>query len=374
MAGSGAGSEPDAAAVDVDRLVDAVVARLTAAGVGAEAAAPVVKEEEPEVVEDAPTSPSRAQRQLWLAELRRQLGVPAATFGTREQEEVRGLLIIGEGGGPPPDHSHWFWGRVRLFLIVAHEGWGAAVRDARSSDMERLDSPALPTAGESTSAALLECGAAATDGAAGGGSCGVDLGLLPPSSPLLLVPPLPPPSPPLLPPPSLPPPPPPPPPLPAPVVAVNACRTAPEGSAGRLLSLLDQLRLPDAGALPDWGLHPDCPDLTAGSLEPLTRYPGLWVLTLSGGVPDAVSLEPLTRLVKSCRKLWSLFLHCTDNTTWAVLTALKEADLGRNWDGLPRIIWLRVPGRRVSALSTVELYCQLKSQEGDGVWVLEWED
>ncbi|KAF0306551.1 hypothetical protein FJT64_021959 [Amphibalanus amphitrite] len=40
------------------------------------------------------------------------------------------------------------------------------------------------------------------------------------------------------------------------VVAVNACRTAPEGSAGRLLSLLDQLRLPDAGALPDWGLHP----------------------------------------------------------------------------------------------------------------------
>ncbi|KAF0306552.1 hypothetical protein FJT64_021959 [Amphibalanus amphitrite] len=40
------------------------------------------------------------------------------------------------------------------------------------------------------------------------------------------------------------------------VVAVNACRTAPEGSAGRVLSLLDQLRLPDAGALPDWGLHP----------------------------------------------------------------------------------------------------------------------
>ncbi|KAF0290798.1 hypothetical protein FJT64_011062 [Amphibalanus amphitrite] len=40
------------------------------------------------------------------------------------------------------------------------------------------------------------------------------------------------------------------------VVAVNACLTAPEGSAGRLLSLLDQLRPPDAGALPDWGLHP----------------------------------------------------------------------------------------------------------------------
>ncbi|KAF0290799.1 hypothetical protein FJT64_011063 [Amphibalanus amphitrite] len=40
------------------------------------------------------------------------------------------------------------------------------------------------------------------------------------------------------------------------VVAVNACLTAPEGSAGRLLSLLDQLRPPDAGALPDWVLHP----------------------------------------------------------------------------------------------------------------------
>ncbi|KAF0313086.1 Nucleic-acid-binding protein from mobile element jockey [Amphibalanus amphitrite] len=40
------------------------------------------------------------------------------------------------------------------------------------------------------------------------------------------------------------------------VVAVNACLTAPEASAGRLLSLLDQLRPPDAGALPDWGLHP----------------------------------------------------------------------------------------------------------------------
>ncbi|KAF0309995.1 hypothetical protein FJT64_018948 [Amphibalanus amphitrite] len=36
------------------------------------------------------------------------------------------------------------------------------------------------------------------------------------------------------------------------VVAVNACLTAPEASAGRLLSLLDQLRPPDAGALPDW--------------------------------------------------------------------------------------------------------------------------
>ena len=138
MAESGAGSEPDAVAIDVDRLVDAVVTRLTASGIGTEAAAAAIKEEEPEVVGGVATSPSRAQQQLWLAELRRQLAVPAATFGTREREEVRGLLIIGEGGGLPPDHSHWFWGRVRLFLIVAHEGWGVAVRDARSSDMERL--------------------------------------------------------------------------------------------------------------------------------------------------------------------------------------------------------------------------------------------
>ncbi|KAF0299619.1 hypothetical protein FJT64_027703 [Amphibalanus amphitrite] len=183
----------------------------------------------------------------------------------------------------------------------------------------------------------------------------------------------------------------------------------------------------------------DCPDLTTGSLEPLTRfpklerltlsggvtdavslepltrYPGLWVLTLSGGVPDAVSLEPLTRcpkllsltlsggvpdgvldslsgcpglqtltlgdlqrpaetaftaaaytrLVKSCRKLWSLYLHCTADTGRAVLTALKEADLGRDSDGEPRTIWLIVPE---------ELYRQLKSQQGDGVLVLEWCD
>ncbi|KAF0305626.1 hypothetical protein FJT64_002526 [Amphibalanus amphitrite] len=61
------------------------------------------------------------------------------------------------------------------------------------------------------------------------------------------------------------------------VVAVNACRTAPEGSAGRLLSLLDQLRLPDAGALPDWGLHPGkrsqgvSPDGAAGYRDGLRR-------------------------------------------------------------------------------------------------------
>ncbi|KAF0314139.1 hypothetical protein FJT64_015396 [Amphibalanus amphitrite] len=182
----------------------------------------------------------------------------------------------------------------------------------------------------------------------------------------------------------------------------------------------------------------DCSDLTAGSLEPLTRCRQLWYLTLSGGVPDTVSLEPLTRcpelqyltlsggvpdtvslepltrcpelyrltlsggvpdavldslsgwpglkvltlgdlqrpaetaftaaavtrLVKSCRKLEFLYLHCTADTTRAVLTALKKADLGRDSDGRPRTIYLSVPG---------ELYDQLESQGGDGVTVLEWE-
>ncbi|XP_043217684.1 uncharacterized protein LOC122379494 [Amphibalanus amphitrite] len=156
-----------------------------------------------------------------------------------------------------------------------------------------------------------------------------------------------------------------------------------------------------------------CHDLTTGSLEPLTRCPELESLTLSGGVPDAVSLEPLTRcpelryltlsggvpdavldilsgcpelrylilgdlqrpaetaftaaavtrLVKSCQELWCLRLHCTADTGRAVLTALKEADLGPDSDGQPRIIKLIVPG---------ELYDQLKSQEGDGVRVLKW--
>ncbi|XP_043232776.1 uncharacterized protein LOC122387040 [Amphibalanus amphitrite] len=178
----------------------------------------------------------------------------------------------------------------------------------------------------------------------------------------------------------------------------------------------------------------DCHDLTAGSLEPLTRCrelrfltlsggvpdtvslepltrcPELWHLTLSGGVPDTVSLEPLTRcpklesltlsggvpdavldslsgcpglwrltlgdrqrpaetaftaaavtsLVKSCRNLGRLYLHCTADTTRAVLTALKEAHLRR---GIFGSIGLHVPG---------ELYRQLKRQEGDGVKVFEW--
>ncbi|XP_043240794.1 uncharacterized protein LOC122391179 [Amphibalanus amphitrite] len=157
----------------------------------------------------------------------------------------------------------------------------------------------------------------------------------------------------------------------------------------------------------------DSPDLTTGSLEPLTRCPELRRLTLSGGVPDTVSLEPLTRcrelwvltlsggvpdavldslsgcpwlwelrlgdlqrpaetaftaaavtrLVKSCRQLRELGLHCTADTGRAVLTALKEADLGRYSDGRPRTICLSVPE---------ELYDQLKSQQGDGVRVCQW--
>ncbi|XP_043235930.1 uncharacterized protein LOC122388696 [Amphibalanus amphitrite] len=77
------------------------------------------------------------------------------------------------------------------------------------------------------------------------------------------------------------------------------------------------------------------------------------------------SLEPLTRLVKSCRQLCVLYLHCTADTGRAVLTALKEADLGRDSDGQPRTICLRVPE---------EMYCQLKSQASYRVWVYEWED
>ncbi|XP_043217273.1 uncharacterized protein LOC122379282 isoform X2 [Amphibalanus amphitrite] len=133
----------------------------------------------------------------------------------------------------------------------------------------------------------------------------------------------------------------------------------------------------------------DCPDLTAGSLEPLTRCPGLWWLTLSGGVHDAVldslsgcpglkvltlgnrqrpaetafTAAAYTRLVKSCRKLQELWLHCTADTGQAVLTALKEADLGRDSDGRPRIINLIVPE---------ELWRQLERQEGGRVTVYPW--
>ncbi|XP_043238997.1 uncharacterized protein LOC122390298 [Amphibalanus amphitrite] len=104
------------------------------------------------------------------------------------------------------------------------------------------------------------------------------------------------------------------------------------------------------------------------SLEPLTRCPRLERLTLSGGVPDAVldslsgcpglvvltlgdrqrpaetafTAAAYTRLVKSCRQLRELYLHCTADTGRAVLTALKEADLRRGFFGT---IYLGVPGR-----------------------------
>lgn len=132
----------------MDRIVEAVVERLTSSGLLAAGAAATaeVKEEVQEVVSDAST-PTAAQQRLWMAELRRQLET-SSSFGTREKEEVRSLLIIGEGAGPPPDQHGWFWGRVRLFLIVAHEGWAAAVRDARTSDMDRLGIHLSPAAAQ----------------------------------------------------------------------------------------------------------------------------------------------------------------------------------------------------------------------------------
>ncbi|XP_043232774.1 uncharacterized protein LOC122387033 [Amphibalanus amphitrite] len=191
---------------------------------------------------------------------------------------------------------------------------------------------------------------------------------------------------------------------------------------GRTVTLLEIYDCPDltAGSLEPLTRCPKLGDLTlsggitdAVSLEPLTRCPELRILTLSGGVPDTVSLEPLTRypelgwltlsggvpdavldslsgcpglvvltlgdrqrpaetaftaaavtrLVKSCRELIGLYLHCTADTGRAVLTALKEADLGRNSYDRPRTIRLHVPE---------ELYRQLKSQEGDGVKVWKW--
>ena len=76
---------------------------------------------------------------------------------------------------------------------------------------------------------------------------------------------------------------------------------------------------------------PDCPDLTTGSLEPLTRCPKLWNLTLSGGVPDTVSLEPLTR----CPELWNLTL--SGGVPDAVLDSLS---------GCPRLWWLTLGDRQ----------------------------
>lgn len=120
---------------DLESIIEAVVARLTEAGLASAATAAAVKEEV--VVVDTPSGPTMGQRRLWLDDLREQM-TASANFGTREKEEVRGLLIIGEGAGPPPEHQLWYWGRVRLFLIVAHEGWSAAIGDARVADMDRL--------------------------------------------------------------------------------------------------------------------------------------------------------------------------------------------------------------------------------------------
>ena len=71
-----------------------------------------------------------------MAELRQMQ--EAGRYGAREKEEVRSLLIIGEDAGPLPDQEDWYWGQVRLFLIVAHRGWAAAVSDARATDVDGL--------------------------------------------------------------------------------------------------------------------------------------------------------------------------------------------------------------------------------------------
>ena len=153
--------------VYVDQLVEAVVARLTGAGLVVAAAATAdVKEEVLEALDDS-LGPTPAQRKLWIAELRRQLET-SVNYGIREKEEARGLLIIGEGAGPPPDQFGWYWGRVRLFLIIAHQGWAAALRDARTSDMDRLGIHLSPAAAQP--AAAPRPAAAPPDGGRGRGS------------------------------------------------------------------------------------------------------------------------------------------------------------------------------------------------------------
>ena len=78
-----------------------------------------------------------AQQRVWI-EGRRCQHVTSPRFGSREKEEVRALLIIADGGGLPSDHHSWFWGRVRLMLIVAHHGWATAIHDAQHADMDRF--------------------------------------------------------------------------------------------------------------------------------------------------------------------------------------------------------------------------------------------
>ena len=158
-------ADGDGAGADMEPIVAAVVARLQQAGLltpapveGAAAAAKSAVAETSEV--PAPLmavkgeagvggqfGPTLAQQQLWLEELRSQLD-KSPHFGVREREEARGLLIIGESAGPPPEHQSWYWGRVRLYLIIAHQGWAAAVRDSRTTGMERLGIHLSPAAAQ----------------------------------------------------------------------------------------------------------------------------------------------------------------------------------------------------------------------------------
>ena len=150
-AGSSRAAETGDEGTSVERLVEAVIVRLTetglmtpaaptAASAAAWAAPAVVKEEH-----DFGGIPPPTLREMWLEELRRQQ-VTSSFYGVREKEETRALLIIGEGAGPPPEHQAWYWGRVRLFLIVARHGWAAAVRDSRFADLDQLGIRLSPAA------------------------------------------------------------------------------------------------------------------------------------------------------------------------------------------------------------------------------------
>ena len=62
--------EPVDPAVDMDRLVEAVVERLVTSGLATGGATAAVVKEEPELIEDPAASPPRAKQRMWLAELR----------------------------------------------------------------------------------------------------------------------------------------------------------------------------------------------------------------------------------------------------------------------------------------------------------------
>ncbi|KAF0303520.1 hypothetical protein FJT64_024510 [Amphibalanus amphitrite] len=97
----------------LDSIVEAVVARLVQSGL---------------TVPTAVTPGASAAGASAASEAAAELVRPAVmkVECDEEQEEARGLLIIGDAAGPPPEHRSWYWGRVRLFLIVAHHGWAAA--------------------------------------------------------------------------------------------------------------------------------------------------------------------------------------------------------------------------------------------------------